>query len=285
MLKKKYLLIVFSIIMITSCSNDDNTSNVFYSSLDNQNIYYSEFGDDDNPDILMIHGLMGSSSSFNYITNELAEKFHVTAIDLPGHGDSNLQIPFDLNNLTYVVEEFINEKFSSPIDVIGYSLGGTIANNIATTQKELLNSMILIDPWFSNNTTTDSLAFKFLSVIEKNAKKSWVEPKDSLGYVKNMNSELTEDKQQIISKNRFDYDIRIWDNSIQKGTLINMPQNSINTSVLLIKPSMSLIKEMQINKINENFENIIIEEIPNTTHMIIFENPEEISKLVSEFVK
>ena len=285
MLKKKYLLIVFSMIMITSCSNDDNTSNVFYSSLDNQNIYYSEFGDDDNPDILMIHGLMGSSSSFNYITNELAEKFHVTAIDLPGHGDSNLQIPFDLNNLTYVVEEFINEKFSSPIDVIGYSLGGTIANNIATTQKELLNSMILIDPWFSNNTTTDSLAFKFLSVIEKNAKKAWVEPKDSLGYVKSMNSELTEDKQQIISKNRFDYDIRIWDNSIQKGTLINMPQNSINISVLLIKPSMSLIKEMQINKINENFENIIIEEIPNTTHMIIFENPEEISKLVSEFVK
>ena len=285
MLKKKYLLIVFSMIMITSCSNDDNTSNVFYSSLDNQNIYYSEFGDDDNPDILMIHGLMGSSSSFNYITNELAEKFHVTAIDLPGHGDSNLQIPFDLNNLTYVVEEFINEKFSSPIDVIGYSLGGTIANNIATTQKELLNSMILIDPWFSNNTTTDSLAFKFLSVIEKNAKKAWVEPKDSLGYVKSMNSELTEDKQQIISKNRFDYDIRIWDNSIQKGTLINMPQNSINISVLLIKPSMSLIKEMQINKINENFENIIIEEVPNTTHMIIFENPEEISKLVSEFVK
>ena len=285
MLKKKYLLIVFSIIMITSCSNDDKGSNIFYSSIDNQNIYYSEFGDDDIPDILMIHGLIGSSSSFNYITNELSEKFHVTAIDLPGHGDSNLQIPFDLNNLTYVVEEFINEKFSNPIGVIGYSLGGTILNNIATTQKGLLNSIILIDPWFSNNTTTDSLAFKFLSVIEKNAKKSWVEPKDSLGYVKNMNSELTEDKQQIISKNRFDYDIRIWDNSIQKGTLINMPQNSINTSVLLIKPSMSLIKEMQINKINENFENIIIEEIPNTTHMIIFENPEEISKLVSEFVK
>ena len=285
MLKKKYLLIVFSIIMITSCSNDDKGSNIFYSSIDNQNIYYSEFGDDNNPDILMIHGLMGSSSSFDFITRELAEKFHVTAIDLPGHGDSNLQIPFDLNNLTYVVEEFINEKFSNPIGVIGYSLGGTILNNIATTQKGLLNSIILIDPWFSNNTTTDSLAFKFLSVIEKNAKKSWVEPKDSLGYVKNMNSELTEDKQQIISKNRFDYDIRIWDNSIQKGTLINMPQNSINTSVLLIKPSMSLIKEMQINKINENFENIIIEEIPNTTHMIIFENPEEISKLVSEFVK
>ena len=285
MLKKKYLLIVFSIIMITSCSNDDKGSNIFYSSIDNQNIYYSEFGDDDNPDILMIHGLMGSSSSFNFITSELAEKFHVTAIDLPGHGDSNLQIPFDLNNLTYVVEEFINEKFSNPIDVIGYSLGGTILNNLATNQKGLLNSIILIDPWFSNNTTTDSLAFKFLSVIEKNAKKSWVEPKDSLGYVKNMNSELTEDKQQIISKNRFDYDIRIWDNSIQKGTLINMPQNSINNSVLLIKPSMSLIKEMQINKINENFENIIIEEIPNTTHMIIFENPEEISKLVSEFVK
>ena len=285
MLKKKYLLIVFSIIMITSCSNDDKGSNIFYSSIDNQNIYYSEFGDDNNPDILMIHGLMGSSSSFDFITRELAEKFHVTAIDLPGHGDSNLQIPFDLNNLTYVVEEFINEKFSNPIGVIGYSLGGTILNNIATTQKGLLNSIILIDPWFSNNTTTDSLAFKFLSVIEKNAKKSWVEPKDSLGYVKNMNSELTEDKQQIISKNRFDYDIRIWDNSIQKGTLINMPQNSINTSVLLIKPSMSLIKEMQINKINENFENIIIEEVPNTTHMIIFENPEEISKLVSEFVK
>ena len=271
--------------MITSCSNDDKGSNIFYSSIDNQNIYYSEFGDDNNPDILMIHGLMGSSSSFNFITNELAEKFHVTAIDLPGHGDSNLQIPFDLNNLTYVVEEFINEKFLNPIDVIGYSLGGTILNNLATNQKGLLNSIILIDPWFSNNTTTDSLAFKFLSVIEKNAKKSWVEPKDSLGYVKNMNSELTEDKQQIISKNRFDYDIRIWDNSIQKGTLINKPQNSINTSVLLIKPSMSLIKEMQINKINENFENIIIEEIPNTTHMIIFENPEEISKLVSEFVK
>ena len=65
-----------------------------------------------NPDVLFIHGLMGSSTSFNDIINSLIDEYYVTAIDLPGHGKSNLSINFTiLNEVSDVVEMFINHNF------------------------------------------------------------------------------------------------------------------------------------------------------------------------------
>jgi len=268
---------------MVSCATE-NVSNNFFN-FENQKVYYENYGDKKNPDILLIHGLMGSSTSFNDIIGLLEENFYITAIDLPGHGKSNLSINFNINEVSDVVEKFINHNFDDDLHIVGYSLGGTITNNLLNRGLTNIKSAVFIDPWFSNNTTIDLAAFKLLGFIEKREKNNWKNYSDSKEYIVNMNPNLNELQNDSISKNRFDYDIRIWDSDVQKGTLIQNKLSKITIPSLLIRPESSLIRNSQIEKLKNNYSNFSIDEIADSTHMVIFENPENISNLILKYIK
>ncbi len=54
-------------------------------------VAYTEAGDPDDPDLLLLHGInaAGSSKEFEEVFEELAEEYHVVAPDLPGFGCSD----------------------------------------------------------------------------------------------------------------------------------------------------------------------------------------------------
>ncbi|MEC7270851.1 MAG: alpha/beta hydrolase [Chloroflexota bacterium] len=279
----KSFILFIGVIFMVSCTTE-NVSNNFFN-FENQKVYYENYGDKKNPDILFIHGLMGSSTSFNDIIGLLEENFYITAIDLPGHGKSNLSINFNINEVSGVVEKFINHNFDNDLHIVGYSLGGTITNNLLNRGLTNIKSAVFIDPWFSNNTTIDLAAFKLLGFVEKREKNNWKNYSDSKKYIVNMNPNLNELQNDSISKNRFDYDIRIWDSDVQKGTLIQNKLSKITVPSLLIRPESSLIRNSQIEKLKNNYSNFSIDEIADSTHMVIFENPENISSLILKYIK
>ena len=88
-----------------------------------------------------------------------------------------------------------------------------------------------------------------------------------------------------ISKNRFEYDINVWDSDVQKGTLIKKLTTPIETPTILIKPESSLVRESQIEKLKNNYLSFEINEIPSTSHMVIFESSIEVSKLISNHIQ
>ena len=267
-----------------SCSTQIIANDNFYK-LNNQEIYYKNYGEFDNPKILLIHGLMGSSSSFNDMIVELEKDFYLTVIDLPGHGKSNLSINFNIQELTFTINSFIESNFEKEINLVGYSLGGTISNNLLSIKNKKINKVILIDPWFSNNTTVDSAAFKLLGFIEKREKKGWKGVEDAKKYSNNMNPNLNFNQNESIGINRFEYDINIWDSSIQKGTLIQKEQYMFDNPTLLIKPNSSLVRDSQIKKLENNYSDLSIDEIDGTTHMIIFEKPNDVSNKITTFIR
>ena len=282
MIKLYYILICTFLLM--SCSTQIVANDNIYK-LDNQEIYFKNYGESNNPEILLVHGLMGSSTSFDEIVAYLEKDFYLTVIDLPGHGKSNLTIDFNIQELTLTLNSFIESNFENATNLVGYSLGGTITNNLLSVKSNKINKVILIDPWFSNNTTIDSAAFKLLGFIEKREKNGWLEIADAQNYAIGMNPDLNLNQNESIGKNRFEYDIKVWDSSIQKGTLIKNEQHKFDNPALLIKPESSLVRESQIRKLENNFSNFSIDEIDDSTHMIIFEKPFEISKKIVQFIK
>ena len=100
-----------------------------------------------------------------------------------------------------------------------------------------------------------------------------------------MNPKLSKKQNESISKNRFDYNIKVWDSDIQKGTLIKNLTNFIKTPTILIKPESSLVRESQIEKLKNNYINFEINEIPKTSHMVIFESSREVSRLISNHIQ
>ena len=267
-----------------SCSSQAVASDGLYE-LKNQKIYYKNHGDINNKNLLLIHGLMGSSNSFDEIVSVLENHYYLTVIDLPGHGKSNLQSEFSIQELSNFMESFIEDNFDGNLDIIGYSLGGTITNNLLARNNNQINKAILIDPWFSNNTTIDTAAFKLLGFVEKREKKGWENFIDAKNYVDNMNPNLKDIQNESIAKNRFDYDIKIWDSSIQRGTLIIKQESKIENTTLIIRPESSLIRDSQIKKLENNYSDLYLNEVKETTHMIIFERPDEVSEKILTFLK
>ncbi len=94
-------------------------------------ISYSEYGPTHAPTLVFVHGNSGSRKTFApQLSGPLSEKFHLLALDLPGHGGSTLNpsagLKHSLPTYVKVLCEFLAAlKVSRPI-LVGHSLGGHV---------------------------------------------------------------------------------------------------------------------------------------------------------------
>lgn len=92
-------------------------------------IAYTEAGDPDDPDLLLLHGInaAGSSHEFRYVVDALAEEYHVLAPDMPGFGHSN-RPPLLYSGALYVtfVRDFLEGLTEEPT-VLASSLSAAYA--------------------------------------------------------------------------------------------------------------------------------------------------------------
>lgn len=94
--------------------------------------------------IVLLHGWGMHGGLWGGFNNLLSEYFQTHAIDLPGFGFSkDIKNDFSLDSLTEVIEQYI-KNLKSPVSLIGWSLGGLIAQNILKRKKVNLNKVILI---------------------------------------------------------------------------------------------------------------------------------------------
>lgn len=98
-------------------------------------------------EILAIHGWLDNAASFSSLI-PLLPNYNWTAIDLPGHGHSfhrpaNTYYHF-IDWVTDIVD-FIKDRYTKPVTLVGHSLGGMLSTVIAGLYPELIDKVILID--------------------------------------------------------------------------------------------------------------------------------------------
>lgn len=112
-------------------------------------IRYLESGEGNNKHILFIHGLGSSADRWLDIPDALSLHFHAIAIDLPGFGGSDK--PSTMNYTIKEFREFIVSLMKEirigdgKTRIIGHSLGGYIAAEVAIEYKSLVQKLVLID--------------------------------------------------------------------------------------------------------------------------------------------
>ena len=95
--------------------------------------------------VLVIHGLFGTSDNLRQIANRLSAEHCVYLIDLPGHGSSETVVPLSLANMAQSVYEFCQQQQLSNVMVLGHSLGGKVAMEMALTFPDLISKLIVAD--------------------------------------------------------------------------------------------------------------------------------------------
>lgn len=102
------------------------------------------------PAILLIHGFLVTHAEWDDVIDELAERFHVIAPDLPGFGDSSKPSP---SRFAYGVEAFAESMADlvaafgvGRVHVVGHSMGGAVALTLAAQHPELVQRLVVVDP-------------------------------------------------------------------------------------------------------------------------------------------
>jgi 2-hydroxy-6-oxonona-2,4-dienedioate hydrolase len=115
------------------------------------NIVYSESANTNMKHVLFIHGLGASFLSWRDIPDGLSEHFHTIAVDLIGFGLSQKPETADytIKGFSKFIVDFLHQaielKEGEKISIVGHSLGGYIAAQIAIENKDLIGKLVLID--------------------------------------------------------------------------------------------------------------------------------------------
>jgi pimeloyl-ACP methyl ester carboxylesterase len=115
--------------------------------------YYKEYGDPKDKHVLFIHGLGSSSLAWRDIPDALSQYFHTITIDLIGFGASEKPETADytIKGFSKFIEDFLKERIGiekkehKKINIVGHSLGGYIAAQVAIENKKMIEKLVLID--------------------------------------------------------------------------------------------------------------------------------------------
>lgn len=96
------------------------------------------------PDVVLVHGFLGSGKIFAPLTAHLQHRFSVTTIDLPGcAGSFDVPVPPSVEELGLMVADTIQSVGTDRCAILGHSLGAMIALEISLQRPELLGKMVL----------------------------------------------------------------------------------------------------------------------------------------------
>lgn len=96
------------------------------------------------PNLLMLHGALGSAAQFEQVIPLLARDYEVYFPDFEGHGPRPSDRAFRIEHFAENVLDFLKHQDDQPVDVFGYSMGGYVAALIARSQPERIKRIMTL---------------------------------------------------------------------------------------------------------------------------------------------
>lgn len=123
--------------------------------------------------ILCLHGHPGSGKSMAVFTQHLSQRFYTLAPDLRGYGRSQVDRTFAMTDHLWDLEALLNQRKIDRCLVLGWSLGGILAIELALRCPERVTGLILVAtsarPWGSHPPITwqDNLFTAIAAVVNQ----------------------------------------------------------------------------------------------------------------------
>ncbi len=256
---------------------------------DNAELYYEIHGE--GQAVLLIAGLASDSQSWQYILNQMSEKYQLIIYDNRGTGRAVLQEhDFSIEDMAEDAIALLDHLGISKTHVVGHSMGGCIAQSIAVKAPDRIEKMVLASTTTRMSNRNRSLFEYLISTWEEGIpQEQWVK---NLFYwlfspdaFKNPNfidaaviftlcypypQTLESFKAQIDALNNFDS--RSFIKDIHTETLILSGEKDI-----LVYPEESKILLQIPGKSS-------FSQVENAAHSIHAEFPDEFAKIVMEFL-
>lgn len=139
--KLKFMMPLAFMMIMGQQANAQSTSG--YAPVNGLKMYYEIHGKG-NP-VVLIHGSYMNNTYWGETLTELAKTRQVIAVELQGHGrTADTDRPFSYENWSNDIAGLLKHLKIAKADVIGYSLGGTIALAFAINHPEMINRVVVV---------------------------------------------------------------------------------------------------------------------------------------------
>ena len=118
-----------------------------YAQVNGINLYYETHGS--GRPLILLHGGLGSGEMFGPILPALAGRHQVIAPDLQGHGrTADIDRPIDIRLMADDIAALIDHLGLDRPDLVGYSLGGGVALQIAIRHPDVVRKLVAVSTPF-----------------------------------------------------------------------------------------------------------------------------------------
>lgn len=251
-------------------------------------LFYREIGQ--GAPIIILHGLFGASDNWMSIGKLLGEKNKVYLLDQRNHGNSIKSDAFDYETMAQDVVTFFEEhQIENPI-ILGHSMGGKVAMNLAVEFPEKISKLIIADIGPKAYPVHHQVILEGLSAINPDTIKNRKEADNILAsYVK------TAGIRQFLLKNLgrkedggFEWKINlpiIREKIENVGTPLDI-QSRFEKSTLFIRGGNSnYILDEDFDLIHTIFTDSKIETLEKAGHWLHAEQPQAFINIVNQFLQ
>ncbi len=95
--------------------------------------------------IIILHGLFGMLDNWQTVAKELAKDYMVILIDLRNHGKSPHSELWNVQLMAEDVVNFMESNWIYNANIIGHSMGGKVAMEVALTNPSLVEKLVVVD--------------------------------------------------------------------------------------------------------------------------------------------
>jgi esterase len=237
------------------------------------------------PTLVLIHGLFGSLSNLGMIARAFQEKFNVLQLDVRNHGHSDHSNEMNYSLMASDVLETLDHLNIQIFFVIGHSMGGKIAMKLADLAQNRIQKMVVLDmtPFAYQENHHDQI-FKALFAVENAQLESRKEATELMRqYLKE--EMVIQFLLKSFNKGKWLFNVQaLFNHYADILSWENQPINSVPALFIKGGSSPYISKPEHLSAIESQFNRSQVQIIEQAGHWLHAEKPTAVNQLISAFI-
>lgn len=239
--------------------------------------------------LVILHGLFGLSDNWAGLAKQFALNFDTLVVDLRNHGQSPHSKDFNYQLMAADLAELLNKLAIEKAHVIGHSMGGKVAMQLAIDYPDLIEKLVVADIAPRYYPPHHQSILKALNSVDFEVAKTRKDAEQMMAkYINNpgvMQFLLKNIYWPTPEKMAWRFNLDSISNSIENIGIKQEFNHKIETETLFIRGDKSdYISDIDFIEIQHHFNTAQLKTIENAGHWLHAEKPEAFLTFVNEFL-
>jgi pimeloyl-ACP methyl ester carboxylesterase len=242
-------------------------------------IYYERHGDRGEP-LVLVHGYTGDITDWRHQLPEFSKTHRVLIMDHRGHGRSHAPVDrsqYTIENMVSDVEALIEHAGFERYHLLGHSMGGAIAQEIAVGSGARLMSLTLHDTGYRFGLNRNEMVQKWIAkrhqVAEEHGMAAVADLPSVLPTPPHVTAQRKQEEKERLSRMSRDAFIGAW-NALGAWSGIEDRVHHITAPTMVIYGALDAPFVEPAKWFASKIPNAVIEVVPEAGHSPQFERPD-----------